>query len=31
MKGTQGNSTVKVLLDKDFGVDDMYVELQQVH
>ena len=26
MKGTQGNSTVTVVLDKDFAVDDMYVE-----
>ena len=26
MKGTQGNSTVTVVLDKDFAVDDLYVE-----
>jgi len=26
MKGTQGNSTVTLILDKDFAVDDMYVE-----
>ena len=26
MKGTSGNSSVTVVLDKDFGVDDMYVE-----
>ena len=26
MKGTSGNSSVTVVLDKDFSVDDMYVE-----
>jgi len=26
MKGTQGNSTVTLVLDKDFAVDDLYVE-----
>ena len=26
MKGTSGNSSVTVVLDKDFAVDDMYVE-----
>ena len=26
LKGTSGNSTITVVLDKDFAVDDMYVE-----
>jgi hypothetical protein len=31
MKGTSGNSAITVVLDKDFAVDDMYVETTTGH